>query len=348
MRILKLLLSLIAFIVVSCSQGEDTSIVYGDRIEVKLGMNGDLNVSSDQETRASADNGIYGINVYFDKEKDGKTNDIYAFGVFDNVESMTITLLSGYKYRFACTFAKNGPHSLYYGQYDGNSYMGYAKPFQTNKHSSTQLGNKFVYSNSTGEYLSGITSGEAILISQSTGGPTTNAFPHPRINRYYGELDSYTPVTGGVATIPLKKTCFGLKLIIKGVPEGTLSANVKLSSDGDVLASYSTTTNDVIGGGSIYSFKDVYGCAMNNLNAAAAVVTWTYTSSKFSQWNLSGTNNITLKRNVLTTVTVSVTPDSASGSISVTEEEFGGENTINMGINTDGLIDIIVNPEPED
>ena len=30
------------------------------------------------------------------------------------------------------------------------------------------------------------------------------------------------------------------------------------------------------------------------------------------------------------------------------EEEMGDENVINMGINSNGLIDIIVNPETED
>lgn len=342
MRIMKLLASLLmALALLSCSKEEDTPVVYGEKIEVKLGMNGDLNASSDQETRASADNGIYGINVYFDKEKDGNTNDIYAYGLFDNVSDIVVTLLSGYKYRFACTLAKNGEHSLYYGQYDGNSYMGYAKPFQTNKHSSTELGNKFVYTNSTGEYLSGIQNGEAVVASLSTGAATNQVYP--RIHRYYGELNSYTPVVGGVATIKLKKAVFGLKLIIKGVPEGSLRAVV--AANGTNLLDKTATTSDYVSGSDLHSYANVYDCWKNESNIPGTVK-WTFTSSKFSQWNISGSSNITFKRNVLKTITVSVTPDSARASVSLEEEEIGDENVINMGINSGGLIDIIVNPEP--
>lgn len=325
----------------ACNKEVSSNEEYGKPITVSLGVGGDFTVSSDPATKAGTDDGIYGINVYFDKEKDSKTDDIYAYGVFDNVADMTITLLSGYKYRFVCTFAKNGEHALYYGQYDGNTYMGYAKPFQTNKHTSTELGNKFIYTNQTGEYLSGLGTGNAVV--SVSGSPYDQQYP--RIHRYYGELDSYTPVAGGVATIPLKKTVFGLKLIIKGVPEGSLNAKVVTGSY--TLLDKTATSTDYVSGSDLHSYANVYDCWKNE-STLAGTVSWTYTSSKFSQWNLSGSSNITFKRNVLTTVTVSVTPDSASASISLTEEEWDDENTINMGINTDGLIDIIVNPEPED
>lgn len=327
-------------IVYSCSRAIPSDGDYGTPITINLGISGDISVISEPATKAPADNGIFGINVYFDKEKDGKTNDIYAYGLFDNVANMTITLLSGYKYRFACTFAKNEVHTLYYGQYDGNTYQGYAKPFQTNKKSSTPLGNAFVYSNNTGEYLSGIGIGDAVVI-------TDNPYEqkYPRLHRYYGEIDSYSPVVGGVATIPLKKTVFGLKLIIKGVPEGSLKAVVATSDY--TLLDKTATSSDYESGNDLHSYSNVYDCWKNESNIAGTV-TWTFTSSKFNQWNLSGSSNVTFKRNVLTTITVSVTPDSASASISLTEEVWGDDNDINMGINTDGLIDIIVNPEPED
>lgn len=314
---------------------------FGAPIVINLGFESDVTVSSSQSTRVGADNGIYGINVYFDKERDGKTDDIYAYGLFDNVSDMTITLLSGYKFRFACTFAKNEAESLYYGQYGGNTYQGFAYPFQTNKARSTQLGNAFVYSNNTGEYLSGLGDGYAV-ISTSSGYSSTS---WPRIHRYYGELDSYSPVVGGVATIPLKKTCFGLKLIINGVPEGSLNAVV--AADGTELLNQTVESSDYVSPSILRSYKNVYDCWKNE-STISGTVNWTYTSSRFSQWNLSGSSNITFKRNTLTTITVSVTPDSASSSISLTEEEWGDENVINMGINADGFIDIIVNPETED
>lgn len=330
----------------SCNKASSEGEAYGKPITVSLGISGDFSVSSNPTTRAASDEGIYGINVYFDKEKDGNTNDIYAFGIFDNVEDMTITLLSGYKYTFKCTLVRDGDDKLYFGQYGGNTYSGYAKPFQTSKVSSSQVSNSFKYtSNSGGEYLTGIGSGIAII---NNNGAASGDVSHPKLNRYYGESANYSPVVGGVVTIPLKKTCFGLKLIIKGVPEGKLSASVKLKNDGDVLVSKETGADDYIGEAVTYSVKDIVLFASTENASAPAVVTWAFTSSKFSQWNLSGTSDITVKRNVLTTVTVSVTPDTASASVSLTEEEWNDDNDIYMGINTDGLIDIIVNPETED
>lgn len=345
----KTLLALLAFTILwSCENSVSSDGDYGTPITVSLGIGGDVSVSTAPVTKGGADTGIYGINVYFDKEKDGNTNDIYAFGLFDNVADMTITLLSGYKYTFKCTLVKNGIDKLYYGQYGGNSYSGYAKPFQTNKKSSSQVTNSFNYTNNSGgEYLSGIDSGIAIVDEK---GAASDDSPHPKLNRYYGEAANYSPVVGGVVTIPLKKTCFGLKLIIRGVPEGTLSANVKIKETGVNLASLSKSTKkeDYIGEAITYSFKSVYEYAMTSINTGIAVVSWAFTSSKFDQWNLSGSSEITIKRNILTTITVSVTPDSASGSVSLTEEEWDDDNIINMGINSDGLIDIVVNPEPED
>ena len=341
----RLLLAFFALTILwSCDKGASSEIEYGTPITVKLGIDGDVSVSSESVTKGSADIGIYGINVYFDKEKDGNTNDIYAFGIFDNVADMTITMLSGYKYTFKCTLVRNGVDKLYFGQYGSNTYSGYAKPFQTSKTTSSQVSNSFKYTNNSGgEYLSGIGSGIAII---NNNGAASGDVTHPKLNRYYGEMANYTPVAGGVVTIPLKKTCFAVKLIIKGVPEGKLNADVKI--DGSyMLASASAGTADSIGEAVTYSFNNITQY-VNDGASAQAVVSWAFTSSKFSQWNLSGSSNITIKRNVLTTVTVSVTPDNSSGSISLTEEEWDDDNVINMGINTDGLIDIIVNPEPED
>ncbi len=328
----------------SCDKKVTSDVDYGTPITVNLGISGDVSVSSEPISKGSADTGIYGINVYFDKEKDGNPNDIYAFGIFDNVADMTITLLSGYKYTFKCTLVKNGVDKLYYGQYGSNTYSGYAKPFQTSKTASSQVSNSFNYtSNSGGEYLSGIGSGIAII---NNNGAASGDVTHPKINRYYGEMANYTPVAGGVVTIPLKKTCFAVKLIIRGVPEGTLSANVKI--DGSyTLVDGSTGTEDYIGEAVTYSFTNLPQY-VNDGASAPAVASWSFESSLFSQWNLSSSSDITVKRNVLTTVTISVTPDSATGAVSVTEEEWNDDNVINMGINTDGLIDIIVNPDPED
>ena len=65
---------------------------------------------------------IYGINVYY--KKDGDTwYQNYAYGLFDNIQDMTISLISGYKYKFECSMVQNDTDTLYH-----NNSMYYA-PF---------------------------------------------------------------------------------------------------------------------------------------------------------------------------------------------------------------------------
>ena len=300
-----------------------------------------LGVSDNLKTKGVSTNNLYGINVYYDPERDGNSNTHYAYGLFDNKEDMSITLLSGYTYKFECTLVKDGKTMLYCGQYGGNSFSGYAKPFQTNESASTQLSNSFVYGTT---YLSGITTGEATVKSASTGYVEQTM---PSIQRYYGEVSGYTPVAGGTVIIPLKKTVFGARMIIDKVAEGTLTANCVINTNSYTLLSGSSSNKLYDSGSVIYSFPDVREC-WSSEEPITATVSWSFTSSVFSQWNQSGTKTVTFKRNTLTTITVSCVPDNASGNISIDEETFGEDNRIYLYLSSDGVIVVGVEPNPED
>jgi hypothetical protein len=60
---------------------------------------------------------------------------------------------------------------------------------------------------------------------------------------------------------------------------------------------------------------------------------------------MSQSKDIQFKRNVMTTVNIELNPDLSGAVFTLTEEEMGEDNNIDMGINTDGLIDIVVKPE---
>lgn len=306
-----------------------------DYIVVHLGMTDDL------QTKTTTNNDLYGINVYYDPARDGNSNTHYAYGLFDNKEDMSISLLSGYTYKFECTLVKDGKSLLYCGQYGGNSFSGYAKPFQTNESASTQLSNSFVYGTT---YLSGITTGQATVKSATTGYVEQTM---PSIQRYYGEIEGYTPTPGGTVIIPLKKTIFGARMIIDKVAEGTLTATCVINSNSYTLISGSATNKLYDTGAIIYSFPDVREC-WSTETPITATVNWNYTSSVFSQWNQSGSKTITFKRNTLTTITVSCVPDNASGSIGLQEETFSDDNHIFLYLNSDGVIVIGIEPNPEE
>jgi len=298
---------------------------------ISLGMS---NIEVD--TRA-ADGTIYGINVYFDKEKDGNENDIYAYGLFDDQSKMSLTLLSGYTYKFVCSAVKDGKSKLYYGQYGGNAYSGYAAPFQTTASSSTMLNNAFITGATT--YLSGLGDGMAVLKT----GDSYSSFLRPSIERYYGEVTDYTPVKNGTVNIPLKKTYFGSKLIVNGDLDGTVTVTCKIGYD--QLWSINTT-EEYQGKETIYSYNDVDGCWLNE-NNISATITLSYDSNRGDYWDLSSSKTVTFKRNVLTTITVNVNPDYSSGAFQVAEEELDEENYIDFGINDEGELDITITPEEE-
>ena len=327
---------------VACSSDETENIITPpnekpEMYTVSFNFSGDISVSQEALGRGTATNDVYGFNVYYDKEKDEVIDDIYAYGVFDNKEDMTIALLSGYKYKFECTLVKNGKKTLYYGQAFNNAYTGLCYPFQTGSSGSsgsTMIGNKFLIG--TVNYLTGIKNGNAHLASGGTPNHS-NSNAYASINRFYGETDNYTPVKGGEVTIYLKRVVFGAKFVITGVQEGSLTASC------GSFWSKTTTGNDE-GTATIYSYPDVYDCWLNN-SSLEAIVTLKFTSERGTLWDLSSSTTVTFKRNVMTTVNIDVSPDLSSGTFTLTEETLEeNANYIDLEINSDGVIDTPVNP----
>lgn len=291
-----------------------------------------LGMGDGTESRAVGST-IYGINVYFDKEKDGVQDDIYAYGLFDDPSKMTITLYTGYVYKFVCSAVKNGKNVLYYAS------SKFQAPFQTGANSTTLLGNEFIIN--PGTYLSGLGTGKAVLMNDDG---TSSSVTRPCIQRYYGEVSDYTPVANGSVNIPLKKTYFGSRLVINGDLDGTVTVTCKIGSE--QLWSVNTTKEYEEKEGTLYSYTDVYDCWKNESNYTATV-TLNYDSNRGDYWDLSNSKTITFKRNVMTTITVNVTPDYSSGTFNVLEEEFGEEYYFDYEINGEGDLDVPVTPDEE-
>ena len=331
---------LITFIVltsicyISCQNLQNSKDSEPEYVTVHLGTGGEV------QTRSAGTDDLYGINVYYDPSRDGNSNTHYAYGIFDNKEDISITLLSGYTYKFECTLVKGGKTTLYYGQYRDNAFPGYAKPFQTNASASSKLSNEFLYYGNCNAYLSGIALGAATVKSNSAGYEDKEM---PSIQRYYGEVSGYMPVSDGVVTIPLKKTVFGVRIIIDNVPEGRLNADCVINSNSEKILSGVSTSKSYDSGAIIYSFPDVRDC-WENQTALEATVNWNFTSSAFDQWNQKGTKKVSFKRNTLTTITVSCTPDNSSGPVSINEESIGEDNIIYLYCKSGGEIVIGVEP----
>ena len=341
----KLLFSFIALSLacIGCQKAEDVKSVRGEEVLVSLNLTGDYNVDVSQSplTKASAStNDAYAINVYYDKEGDGNQDDIYAYGLFDNVADMTITLLSNHKYKFICTLVKDARNTLYFGQAFNNTYSGYAYPFHTTASNSTQITNKFIIGTST--YFSGL--GDSNSHFASTTSPSTSNYSRyaEGVNRFYGVTSGYEPVPNGTIDIYLKRTVFGARFVVTGLAEGYLDVTAKNSSEKAFYIGRFTKNAEVEG--TIYTFPSVSGVYSNDLPHVANI-SLSYVSDRGGLWNISQNKDIQFKRNVMTTVNIELNPDLSGAVFSVTEEEMDAENVIDMGINTDGLIDVVVKPE---
>lgn len=302
-------------VITSCSSTDEplpepTPNEEGKSYVVSLYLGGEYtSVTEEPLSRATeAPKKYYGVNVYCMKTDGTETSySHYAYGVFDNVADMKITLLGGYKYTFECTSATEGEDKFF----DDNSHILY--PFETSyKYSSTINGikynyylfaksdlNKFVISQS--QYLPSIIYGRTAIKYDSKYNvyydPIT--YNHPRTDRYYGELADFIPSNGGVANIPMKRTVFGLKMQINGVPDGSLEWSTGLTME---LASYNQP--EPISFSSIYTFSEVRSSWVGDSYSENYTINFTWTRSNGYKQTFS--EKITVKRNVMTTVNVNL------------------------------------------
>lgn len=323
---------MLAFLV-SCNQDQGNPKVEDpESYEVTLYFGGEFVLEQEPLSRGVATNNIYAINVWYDKEKDGDSNDIYAYGLFNNTEDMSISLLSGYTYKFDCTLVKNGQQTLYYGPFNGRTASGFITPFKLGNNSASVI-NKFEIGGSM--RFDQIGNGRASLAG------STAVVKTPSIERYYGETSGYRPTKNGSVTINLVKAYFGAHFVIKGMDGGKLSLNC--SGDDGEFYSANYTENDE-GVDRIYCFYNTRECWKNSSDyAITGNLSYSYTAPSTTNMTYSGDAVITFRRNVMTTITIDVSHPSVG--LSVNEPgEIINENNINLEINTDGVIDIVVNP----
>lgn len=323
-----------------CSEIEETQTE--EEVNVTLNLTGDFLVDVSQEpiTKASSDD-LYAVNVY-------RGSGTYASGLFDDVSAMNVTLLSGYKYKFTCCLIKNGKQRLKYGKWFGSEQYGYGFPFQRGTGDNTKptaVENEFKYST----IFPGLSAGG--VHDSSVGTPTTsNAKLYAQVYRYYGETSNYTPVHNGVVEIELKLVTFGVQFEVQGLQEGEMVVNF-----GDFIKNRHITSNG-IDDRFIYTFEDPYECwdwvvthSDDEPYSITPNLTFkyhnTYERGTFLDiWDKSKTKAVTLKRNTLTTIKITVAPDLSGVIPSFTEEPLSEENVINIGVQGGSLIDTGVDP----
>ena len=289
------MLPLVALLLASCEKTKvdtipetgDTPQSVGETVNVSFAFKGDITVeesplskSAGEETESTD---LYGINVYYDKERDGNIDDVYGYGLFDNIADMNISLLTGYKYKFVCSLVKDGKNEVaynnyrfYYSSYYSSYYHtaercpGYCLPFCTSYQSyeedsfdysydsgtPTPVGNEFILGSSS--HLTGLGKGGT---NNFKAGEDTEIYgydtyswdydnggykQYPETDRYYGETTDYVPTEGGVVSIEMKRCVFGMKLNVTGVTDGSLTIFFNDDNYSDTYYSYAYIVIDDI------------------------------------------------------------------------------------------------------
>ncbi len=321
-----------------------------EMVTVSFAVKGDITINEEPLPLSRAagveteSTDLYGINIYYDKDKDGKINDVYGYGLFDNVADMTVSLLTGYKYKFICSLVKDGKNKIVNAKAINpknnnnlSSYAGYGAPFWKSDQSYTEntysyryvyryysygtyhydyyydyqnaptiLTNQFTLG--TSSHLTGLGQGwgheKNNAYIECSDGALTHYFP---ADRYYGETTDYTPKEGGIVTINMKRCTFGVKFVVTGVTDGTFSffASAKESTIKAMLIA--NIKSDTTTCTELYTYDNVYGC----WEEAIAGVDFSQDFDINMTWvrgnGITQTLDpltVTFKRNVLTTVNI--------------------------------------------
>lgn len=350
-----LIMALVGTVITSCSNADEplpepTPNDEGTVYEVKLNFDGDIpNFTESEEPISRADDStpkrVYGINVWCMKTDGTETSyKNYAYGLFDNKEDMVISLLGGYKYRFECYMVEDDEEELYISS---SNYTG-EYPFGRHK-----IENKFMIG-----YISwfNFESNKITTVKSYDKGTSSSPFSYqekPVIGIYYGILPEYTPSQNSIATIPIYKLgYYGLRIVVTSVPDGSLYVSPSHTDCIDCRGSSSPSYIDYWGqtfteAGSIerkftggfyraLDYRDYYDSSwLSNMQNYSTNTSVSFTWTRANGYKQSFSKDITLKRNVMTVLTVNLTGGAGEVSLGI-EEHSEDMSTEDDSIDYDG------------
>ena len=172
-------------------------------VTVGLGCTGEFLEFSDSPLSRTTTEELYGVQVYALTpngsdyyEETGEEvihyeSTPYAYGMFTSLEDVKIRLLEGHKYKFEVSIVidpfKYTLDSYYQNHWFGKEYTEYLNTY----------GSEFAYTSSSYLYITSISS----WINNVT------QYPY---DRYYGELDEYTPQESESVEINTKRVAYGV------------------------------------------------------------------------------------------------------------------------------------------
>ena len=215
------------FTLTSCHSKSDQPLPTGSR-EISFSLGGEFaDVTYEPLSRAANPAKYYAMNISrrSNPSKSGENYEPYAYGVFDNIDDMKITLSPEYTYKFECTSLLEDKQQIAKID-DGNGGI-FMFPFCINGTQGYSLDNLNKFVTSETEYMPELSRGKSTV---TDGGVDENGFAtkyknvdfYPSQMRYYGVVEDYILNTLNSVSISMKSVSFGLKIVIPKMPGGRI------------------------------------------------------------------------------------------------------------------------------
>lgn len=289
----QLLVAALSVLLVACSSGGSEPTSPNDESNkefrtytISLGMGGELSNVDYSPLTKSTSNDLYAIQVYSKLADSTDSYEPCAFGVFDSLEGMIITLDNEHTYNFEATMLVDG--KMEKGHY-----------FQLSSGWTSTVNKQFVVTHNTN--LVDMQLGSAFLSDKS------KVFNHPSFDRFYGVASDYTPANSETVTINMKRVSFGVKVVAEGLEEGVVYVDIdqcptRLTID----SAQGNTASQII---SFYHVGTCYTTGDEYSEVARVAVFWENAVGKRIP---IVAKEITFKRNQMTTLTCTITAPNES------------------------------------
>lgn len=299
----------------SCSKDENLPKTHKS-YNVSINICAEVNTSF-PESKGTTSDDIYGIAFYAkNKDQPDASYSPCAYGYFDDLSKVSITMYDNYKYKTALTYIQNAKSLL--KKTTKEEYYG---PFEVYDQTPVTIQNKIAYNGV--KYLPS---------ANSTDMANGTRYERAPIDRFYGETEDFIPSKDNkTISITAKRVSYGINFIVKGLTDGNLK--ITLNGSPDVIINANSN-------GSSLPQQKVILCTTNITDAYNFSESGTSCYSDLIQttitWNrdsgdqfLLFTGQLTAQRNKIAIVTINVKDPSLYGAISITglDEQFQNGNS---------------------
>lgn len=300
----------------SCSNEENEVPQAGEKIVVSLGFGGDFEISESPLSRATS-NDLYFIQVGQGSDVDNAI--MCAYGLFDDVSKMNITLPKGEKYYFYAFILKDAKEVLKHTDYTYEF-----DPFTFK----TKLTNQFIFSDDNSYQAS--ESQKLSVFGNYFFYSDEKSYQIPNLDFYWGNTNTeYIVEENSKVIIDMMRWSFGANFIAENMKEGSLRICMKryeYTSPTIELTPSQPTNDDIYG----YTPSIIAGTGdRENINLSVSFI---WVKADGSEIDL-GTPTINFKRNIKTIIKINVDNSIENGI------DFNYENSGEMSTGDTYIVD---------